>query len=399
MGEYTGEADVRAGGEEDDEPEALLREPSLAGGASTPWNWGDSCSAVVVGRRSVITMVLVGLSVLVVFLLNSSAPADFLSISQLPKGNNVTESKLERVLRRATMENKTVILATLNDAWIEPGSIFDLFLESFLIGNNTQKLLNHLVLVTWDHKAYNRCLEVHPHCYQMETKGDQGDYGGDTFFMTPKYLHMIWRRTEFLSSVLHLGYSFVFTDLDIMWLRDPFERFFKDVDFQIACDRFNGNSMDTTNEPNGGFLYVRSNHKTKDFYKLWIESRKIDPKLNEQDVLNKIKTHSFVSIRKMIIRFLDTTYFGGFCQASRDFNKVCTMHANCCVGLDNKIFDLKILLQDWRHYITLNPDQKLHSHPSWRVPNSCRTSFERAAQKRNKENNEKSWPSMTYKHN
>ncbi|XP_028772684.1 uncharacterized protein At4g15970-like [Neltuma alba] len=398
MGEYTGEEHVRAG--EEDEPEALLPDSSFSGGEGKPWKWGGLGGAVVVRRWSVITMVLVGLSVLAVFLLTSASLVEFPSIPQ-PKENNVnvSESKLERVLRRASMEDKTVILATLNDAWIEPGSIFDLFLESFRIGNDTQKLLNHLVLVTWDHKAYNRCLELHPHCYQMESKGDQADYGGDTFFMTPKYLHMMWRRTEFLSSVLQAGYSFVFTDLDIMWLRDPFERFFKDVDFQIACDHFNGNSSDTNNWPNGGFLYVRSNPKTIDFYKLWIESRSIDPKLNEQDVLNKIKTHPFVSERNMTIRFLNTAYFGGFCEVSRDFNRVCTMHANCCVGMDNKIFDLKILLEDWRRYMALNPDEKQRSHPRWRVPNTCRTSFKRARAKRNKEKNNEKSQSKTYEHN
>ena len=161
-------------------------------------------------------------------------------------------------------------------------------------------------------------------------------------------------------------------DLDIMWLRDPFKWLLKDVDFQIACDWFNGNSKDTNNMPNGGFLYVRSNPKTIDFYKLWIASRAINPKMNEQDVFNKIKTHPFVSKRKMTIRFLDNAYIGGFCQMTRDFNKVCTMHANCCFGMDNKISDLKMLLDDWRRYMALTPDGRPNSHPSWSVPRSCR---------------------------
>ena len=72
-------------------------------------------------------------------------------------------------------------------------------------------MLNHLVFVTWDHKAYNRCLELHPHCYQMETKDDEEDYGSDELFMSTKYVHMMWRRTEFLNSVVQTGYSFVFT--------------------------------------------------------------------------------------------------------------------------------------------------------------------------------------------
>ncbi|CAF2290784.1 unnamed protein product [Brassica napus] len=33
---------------------------------------------------------------------------------------------------------------------------------------------------------------------------------------------MMWRRLEFLGSILELGYNFLFTEMDIMWLRDPY---------------------------------------------------------------------------------------------------------------------------------------------------------------------------------
>ncbi|KAJ6340504.1 hypothetical protein OIU77_008296 [Salix suchowensis] len=45
-------------------------------------------------------------------------------------------------------------------------------------------------------------------------------------FMSEDYLKMMWRRIEFLNTVLQMGYSFVFTDADIMWLRNPFPRFY-----------------------------------------------------------------------------------------------------------------------------------------------------------------------------
>ncbi|KAG5134183.1 hypothetical protein JHK82_025371 [Glycine max] len=290
------------------------------------------------------------------------------------------DPKLASVLRNACMKDKTVIITTLNDAWAEPGSIFDLFLESFRLGNQTKKFLNHLVVITWDQKAHARCLALHKHCYQVETKGD--NFTGEAFFMTADYLHMMWRRIEFLGTVLDMGYNFVFTDTDIMWLRDPFKQFYKDTDFQIACDFFNGNSYDLNNHPNGGFNYVKSNKRTILFYKFWFNSRNAYPKLHDQDVLNKIKKDSFVSNMKLKVRFLSTSYFGGFCQHAEDFNKVSTMHANCCVGLENKVNDLKILLEDWKKYVALPESKKNQSHPSWSV--SCRTSFERAKQKKQK---------------
>jgi len=157
-----------------------------------------------------------------------------------------------------------------------------------------------------------------------------------------------------------------------MWLRDPFKQFYKDVDFQIACDAFNGNSSDINNSPNAGFKYVKSNNRTIWFYKFWTNSRSSYPKLNEQDVLNRIKVHPSVSDMKVKINFLSTSYFGGFCEISKDFNKVTTMHANCCVGLDHKVHDLKIVVEDWKRYMGLSEYDKIESHPSWNIPQSCK---------------------------
>ncbi|XP_029128212.1 uncharacterized protein At4g15970 [Cajanus cajan] len=279
------------------------------------------------------------------------------------------DPKLKSVLKSASMNNKTVIITTLNGAWAEPGYIFDLFLESFQLGIQTQKLLNHLVVITLDQKAHARCLALNKHCYQLETKGD--NFTSEAFFMTPKYLHMMWRRTEFLGSVLEMGYNFVFTDTDIMWFRNPFKQFHKDADFQIACDSFNGKSYDLNNRANGGFKYVKSNKRTIWFYKFWFNSRNAYPKSHDQDVFDKIKKHPFISNMKLKIRFLSTSYFGGFCQPSKDLNKVSTMHANCCVGLNNKVNNLIMLLKDWKKYMALSENEKKQSHLSWSVPQNC----------------------------
>lgn len=361
---------------------------NVAGEGNKSWKSIGTGSHVFVKRVMQMIMFLVAFAVLWMFLYNNSASPFGLpaTISHYFNGISTQEyydPKLKSVLKQASMKGKTVIITTLNDAWAEPGSIFDQFLESFQIGGNqTQKLLDHLVVITWDQKAYSRCNALHKYCYQLQTKGD--NFTNEAFFMTPTYLHMMWRRIEFLGAVLHLGYSFVFTDTDIMWLRDPFKQFYKDADFQIACDYFNGNSFDMHNYPNGGFTYVKSNPRTIWFYKFWFNSRKTYPTMHDQDVLNKIKMHPLITNKKLKIRFLSTSYFGGFCQSSKDFGKALTMHANCCVGLENKVNDLKILLEDWKKYMALPEDKRKSSHPSWSVPKSCRGSFERNKERLNK---------------
>ncbi|CAH2037691.1 unnamed protein product [Thlaspi arvense] len=119
------------------------------------------------------------------------------------------EPNLETVLRRAATREKTVILTTLNAAWAAPGSVVDLFFESFRIGEETSKLLDHLVIVALDAKAYSRCSQLHKHCFSLVTEGV--DFSREAYFMTRSYLNMMWRRIDLLRSVLEMGYNFVFT--------------------------------------------------------------------------------------------------------------------------------------------------------------------------------------------
>lgn len=117
------------------------------------------------------------------------------------------ENNLEKTLKSAAMEeHKTVIITTLNAAWTEPNSIFDLFLESFKIGDQTQTLLKHVVVVAFDQKAYSRCLEANLHCFDLGV-----DFSGQAYFMSGGYLKMMWKRIDFLRSVLEMGYNFVFS--------------------------------------------------------------------------------------------------------------------------------------------------------------------------------------------
>ncbi|XP_061373402.1 uncharacterized protein At4g15970-like isoform X1 [Gastrolobium bilobum] len=279
------------------------------------------------------------------------------------------EYPLEKILNEAAMEGRTVILTTLNEAWAAPNSVIDLFLESFRIGDHTRRLLNHLVIIALDQKAFIRCQAIHSYCFLLVGEGT--DFHEEAYFMTPRYLKMMWRRIDFLRSVLEMGYNFVFTDADIMWFRNPFPRFHHDADFQIACDHFTGSFDDVQNRPNGGFNFVKSNNRSIEFYKFWYSSKETYPGYHDQDVLNIIKFDPYVTDMGLKMRFLDTANFGGLCEPSRDLNQVCTMHANCCYGMDSKLHDLRIMLQDWKHYLTLPPSLKRLSIISWRVPQKC----------------------------
>ncbi|KAI3857133.1 hypothetical protein MKW98_010547 [Papaver atlanticum] len=283
---------------------------------------------------------------------------------------NDEQVKLERLLKAATMKDKTVILTTLNEAWAAPApnSILDLFLESFKIGENTKYLLNHCN----GPESISALFRSAPRCYALKVEGV--DFTVEAYFMKGNYLKMVWSKIDIQKSALEIGYNFVFTIYaDIMWFRNPFTRFYEDTDFHISTDNYLGNnSYALDNKPNSGFIYVRSNRRTKKFYKVWYDSRITYPHRHDQAVLMGLIADSIIREIALTIRFLNTLYFGGLCEPSKDFNQVCTMHGNCCFGVDNKIHDLNILLDDWRNYKSLSPSVQSSWKGTWNAPQNCR---------------------------
>ncbi|KAG6556994.1 hypothetical protein Mapa_001410 [Marchantia paleacea] len=276
---------------------------------------------------------------------------------------------LEKLLIETSMPNKTLIITTLNSAWAKNNTMIDLFLASFQEGDNIAHLVDHLLIVALDQSAYDRCTAIHHHCYRLETEGV--DFAAEKFFMSSDYLKMMWRRIDFLRIVLELGYNILFSDADIMWFRDPFPHLSPDADFQIACDHFNGNPKDVKNLPNGGFVFVRSNERTMNFYKFWFDSRLRHPGKHDQDVFNDIKNTKPFERMGLKLEFLDTVYFGGFCEVSQDFEKVCTMHANCCTGLERKLIDLRLTMADWRRFKSMTREEKKEHRIFWQAPKEC----------------------------
>ncbi|XP_073003714.1 uncharacterized protein At4g15970-like [Typha latifolia] len=274
---------------------------------------------------------------------------------------------LLQLLKRAAMVDKTILMTAINEAWAAPNSFLDLFLESFHQGEQIEHLLKHLIIVAMDPKAFDRCKSVHHLCYFLKIPGF--DFTSEQSYMKKDYLEMMWGRNKFQQSILEFGYNFLFTDVDIVWFREPFRHIQPDAHIVMSTDFYIGDPNSLGNYPNGGFLYVKSSKKTVEFYKNWRLSRERFPGQHEQYVFDKTKGEISAKLH-VKIQFLDTTYFGGFCQHGKDLNKICTMHANCCVGLENKLFDLRNVLEDWKRYKAQLAERRM-SDFSWRVPGRC----------------------------
>jgi hypothetical protein len=286
----------------------------------------------------------------------------------IPSTENEPENSdnLEELLKKAATKEKNIIMTSVNEAWAAPNSLLDLFFESFRSGEHIDHFLDNLIIIALDPKTFERCSSLHPFCYLL--KG--ANFAGEKVYMTSDYFDLVWTKVKLQQRILELGYNFLFTDVDIMWFRNPFERFAPDADISTSCDFFFGDENSAWNFPNTGFLYVKSSQKNIELFKHWRESRDKFPPNHEQWVFNQIKFDVIHSMQ-LKVQFLSTTYNMGFCNNTNDFDKLYTMHANCCVGIGAKLHDLRSLLVDWNRYKTLTKEERKKGPVSWRVPGIC----------------------------
>ncbi|CAN4125982.1 unnamed protein product [Withania somnifera] len=305
-----------------------------------------------ISTLAIFSLLLAGFFFIYTFLSSQINPTNFSLIKQ-----GLTEkNELDEALKKASlMEEKTVIITVINKAYVEPHngeypSMLDLFLESFWEGESTRVLLEHLLVVAVDQTAYERCKFRRLHCYRLVT--DDVDFAGEKIYMSEEFIKMMWRRTEFLMQVLKLGYNFIFTDTDVMWLRNPFLMLNKSeiLDLQVSSDWFNGDPFSNSNSINTGFYYVRSNTRTITLFEIWYAMRRNSKGMKEQDVLAKLIHEGVNTELGLKIKFLDTIHFGGFCSDNKDVELVVTVHANCCRSIQAKVADLKKVLMDWNRF-------------------------------------------------
>ncbi|KAM0930480.1 hypothetical protein ACQ4PT_000931 [Festuca glaucescens] len=295
--------------------------------------------------------------------------------SHLPIADHEEEGVQEEEFRglaaavaRAATDDRTVIITCVNQAWAAPGSLLDLFLESFRVGDGTSRLLPHVLVVAMDPAAHARCQAVHRHCYHYTMPGLHINFTSAKFFGSKEWLELVWSKVKLQRRILELGYGFLFTDVDILWFRDPFKHVTAYADMTVSSDVYFGDPDRLSNFPNTGFFHVKPNARTIAMTRLWHESRGKYPGANEQPVFNMIKKQ-LVAKLGLRLRYLDPAHVGGFCSYGKDLGKIVTMHANCCVGLKNKMRDLRSVLDDWKNYTRL-PHWEKH-RAKWTVPGAC----------------------------
>ncbi|KAL5226593.1 hypothetical protein ABZP36_014858 [Zizania latifolia] len=279
---------------------------------------------------------------------------------------------LPGLLPKVAMEDRTVIITSVNEAWARPGSLLDLFRDSFKNGEGIAHLLDHVLVVAVDPAGFDRCKAVHPHCYLLEVK--TMNLSSAKRFMTKEYLELVWTKLSLQQRVLELGYNFLFADCDMLWFRDPFRHIAVYADMSTSSDDFSAARAPLDNPLNTGFYYMKATSRSVEMLRYWQAARQRFPNYHDQAVFSRIK-HELVAKLQARIEALDTLYFGGFCEYHDDLGKACTMHADCCIGLDTKVHDLSDIAADWKNYTSLSPEDRKKGGFKWTYPTRCRKSI------------------------
>ncbi|XP_010556280.1 PREDICTED: uncharacterized protein At4g15970 [Tarenaya hassleriana] len=256
-------------------------------------------------------------------------------------------SGLSRLLRRTKMEDRTVIVTTVNREWAKPGSLLDLFLESFRIGERTRHLLDHVIVVALDEQALQYCNRVHPHCFLL--RDSRRKSAREESSANPDGMVGAWRKKALLKEILELGYNLIFTEADVMWLRNPVKHLHPQHELSVACSSSSGDGQETAADDHGGFFYMKSNEVTILLLKALNMERVLYPASGKQSICDIIKREDVHKAFHLRVTYLDDSNFTGLCQPNaQDLSNISTIHANCCHDTDSKVNNLKLRLEDWR---------------------------------------------------
>ncbi|CAI7823482.1 unnamed protein product [Closterium sp. NIES-54] len=215
--------------------------------------------------------------------------------------------------------------------------------------------------------------------------------------------------------MLAQGYDVVFTDNDILWLRNPLPHLLLAApeDMHMSVDWWHADSRKVMG--NGGFYAARSNTRMLKFFDDWIAwhkrsawSRSLPlplklsprsflpppspappspspwrvrgrlPKHRIQQIFDWIRPEANPFTRTatpLTVRYLPTAHFGGFCEMGARMAELVTVHATCCFGLDSKLRVLRKVAADWDWMRALPRDvgERLEEHGFAWQRRSCAT--------------------------
>ncbi|EGU10930.1 Proteophosphoglycan ppg4 [Rhodotorula toruloides ATCC 204091] len=136
--------------------------------------------------------------------------------------------------------------------------------------------------------------------------------GGSDSYKSDGFRRVVNRRCSVISTALRGGFNILQSDLDVIWVKNPFPYFFNgDYEYEIQSDGRRGFTERDPAAPfrdfvNSGLFYARGTPRMADFYDILIRTVAENPHRREQHLLNTILQENVLRIH---YRILDPTLF------------------------------------------------------------------------------------------
>ena len=118
-----------------------------------------------------------------------------------------------------------------------------------------------------------------------------------------------------------------------------------------------------------GLFFMKADEISFEFLKILRFERVLFPNYLDNSICEMV-THK---LKGYSVKQLDKTYFGGFCEPSKNVSKVYTMQSTCCDNVKSKVHDLRLVLDDWINFTAqVSTNASTGTSPfTWRAPKKC----------------------------
>lgn len=142
--------------------------------------------------------------------------------------------------------------------------------------------------------------------------------------------------------------NFGLQEADVMWLRSPFADIRPSYEITIPCDLSSDASQNRSNKQGRVLFCVRANARTTELLRYWKVWGTLYPSSSVESLCEVLKDQQEVTeMFDVCIKYLDASYIGGFCRGrSKNISKAYTLQANCCHNVEEKVYDLRLVLED-----------------------------------------------------
>lgn len=310
------------------------------------------------GRLSLLVTVIVFLALLFPFL-------------ALPKFSQLSHLRLQKKWNSYTLQeaaqsvaqNNVVIVCAVSQPYLP-------FLSNWLISIERHGRQNAVLVIAEDYSTLYTVNERWPGHAVLVPPAPAlqraHKFGSQGFF------NFTSRRPKHLLQILELGYSVLYNDVDLVWLKDPFRYFKGNYDIYFTDDMAKVKPLDHSHGlPAPGrkgrtyicscMLFIRPTHGGKLILKKWIEELEAQPwspkaKANDQPAFNWAlnRTASKISLYLLSQQNFPSggLYFNNETWRKETQGKHVIVHNNYITGFEKKIHrfqDFKLWFVDDNH--------------------------------------------------